>query len=298
MVPMISSSTFSLGLFSVALNPGLFASFPWLSPIAQNFQSYRFTSLSFTYVPTCGTTTTGLLMMAFDPDPSNPSPNSLPAMYSYRVRVASQPWARTTLSVPVSSFGGKSSLRKMVRNAGETVANSSLPNFDLGTFYLYAGNGTAIPLCGTLEVAYTVEFFVPQPPEGGGISVSEWNPAVTGTTPSVPAPWGNPIVPLTGSLECQFVYNSLLGNVLTFPLPGTYWISLAISGTGSPSYGISASSTVTTLQWNGVGTSTLYIWTAVLKVVDDSSTVSFDFTSGTTVTAARLLVCLGTSFLS
>jgi hypothetical protein len=43
---------------SFILNPGLKATFPWLSGIAQNFQEYEFLGIVFHYVPTSGAVTT------------------------------------------------------------------------------------------------------------------------------------------------------------------------------------------------------------------------------------------------
>lgn len=45
--------------------------FPWLSVLAQNYDMYHLQSLSFEYMPECGSTTVGGLVMAFDYDVSD-----------------------------------------------------------------------------------------------------------------------------------------------------------------------------------------------------------------------------------
>ena len=50
------------------LNPGLQTSFPWLSNIANNFETYKFNSLSVEFIPAVGTSTDGALSIAPDYD--------------------------------------------------------------------------------------------------------------------------------------------------------------------------------------------------------------------------------------
>lgn len=50
------------------LNPGLARQFPWLSKIANNYESYRFTKFNVHYLPNCPTSTLGSLMFVLDFD--------------------------------------------------------------------------------------------------------------------------------------------------------------------------------------------------------------------------------------
>jgi len=57
------------------INPGNEAMFPWLSRVAQNYESYRFKSLKFEFITTAPTTIAGSITMAVDYDPTDPAPN-------------------------------------------------------------------------------------------------------------------------------------------------------------------------------------------------------------------------------
>lgn len=45
--------------------------FPWLSSLAPSFEKYTINSMHLEYVPQCGTTTAGVVYLAFDYDPTD-----------------------------------------------------------------------------------------------------------------------------------------------------------------------------------------------------------------------------------
>lgn len=52
----------------MVLNPGNQALFPWLSKIAWNFTTYKFSHISFEYKTACATTTSGVFVTCLDKD--------------------------------------------------------------------------------------------------------------------------------------------------------------------------------------------------------------------------------------
>lgn len=60
---------------SIAINPGLESSCPWLARLGVAFEKYRFHDLRFHYVPTCPSTFSGYVLMA--PDYDSKDDNSL-----------------------------------------------------------------------------------------------------------------------------------------------------------------------------------------------------------------------------
>jgi len=62
------------------INPGNEAMFPWLSRVAQNYESYLFKRLRFEFITTAPTTVSGSVTMAVDYDPTDPAPNDANAV--------------------------------------------------------------------------------------------------------------------------------------------------------------------------------------------------------------------------
>lgn len=73
-VPVLNQSYYQVGRYR--LNPASTATFPWLSTIAQAFETYRFRKLQFCYKPRCASTIDGAVIMAPDYDAADASPIS------------------------------------------------------------------------------------------------------------------------------------------------------------------------------------------------------------------------------
>ena len=69
---------------SFNLNPGLSSTFPWLAPMAAQWEQYRFKKLLFNYVTRTSTTTVGSILLAPDYDASDAAPTSEVNMASYQ----------------------------------------------------------------------------------------------------------------------------------------------------------------------------------------------------------------------
>lgn len=147
------SSAGFLTSFGYRANPTNFSLFPWLSTIAGNFDKYRFTSLSFEYVPLQPTTQAGRVGLIFDFDSQDALPTLRADCYSYAHSVEGPVWDRLTLKVKTDST-------VRFTEFGSTL---DLKLIDLGQLIVFSDAvGSTITL-GDVLVHYTVELIEPQP---------------------------------------------------------------------------------------------------------------------------------------
>jgi len=75
-----------------AINPANDAVFPWLSPIALRYETYKFHKLDFRYETMVSTSTGGAIFMAVDYDATDPAPTSKQNFLSYKSAVRGPVW--------------------------------------------------------------------------------------------------------------------------------------------------------------------------------------------------------------
>lgn len=151
----ILNSAFNL-IATYEINPGNTSIFSWLSTIANSWEFYQFHTLTFRWVPSVGTATSGNLMMAFDADSTDASPSNLKDMMSYSNAVATNLWKSATIQVDTkdlhrrkSYFTGVSGGQDAnLRNVGELIIASTASD--------------AITSAGYIEVSYDITFETPQ----------------------------------------------------------------------------------------------------------------------------------------
>lgn len=265
LVPGVVATSLSAGLSAYLLNPGLTNVFPWLAPIAGNFASYRFHKLIFKYEPACASTRSGLLAFAFDPDPSNPLPSTLSALYAFRHRTSGSVFATHALDIGRRVSAGP--VKKLVRTTATPVTNSVLSLYDLGTLYVYCGNADSTATLGTLTVSYDIEFFDPQAVESpstidrfvGNNGINNQFPL--GLTPSV---FGNSPVTYNPVSSASTFYFNATGNFLFV----FQWI-----GTGglTTNFVFTASTSVVLISQQASAFSTTYI-TVVMTCTSTQNT--------------------------
>jgi hypothetical protein len=144
---------------SVAVNPGLSGSFPWLSSIANRYQSYKFNSLCFEFITSCSTTFTGNVMLGMDFDAAEAAPLSKPQFMSYRSSVAESPWKDlSTRFLPVDLHKAVSSYIR----TGPLAPNLDIKTYDVGNFYVATQGQVATTAVGDLYVEYDLQLLTPQ----------------------------------------------------------------------------------------------------------------------------------------
>jgi hypothetical protein len=216
-----SSSDFSIQSYPV--NPGLAASYPWLSQLACYFDQYEIMGQMYQFHTTSGyvTSTTpalGAVIMATNYDVYDPPFVSKQAMESYEF---------CTSSIPCQSFvhplecdpQTKPMNKQYVRNS--PVPAGSLLNYDMGTFYIATeGMGATVYTIGELWVVYHVRLSKPKinsfcPPKllaiqftlpvsqqlalfcSASTAVSAYDSSGQATLTSSAAPWPAAVIPPT-----------------------------------------------------------------------------------------------------
>jgi hypothetical protein len=226
--------------YSYDVDPQEASTFTWLSAIASRFEKSSFTKLSFSYKPSCSTTTNGYVIIAYDPDYYDSAPTKTSAL-SWRDSVKTSPWAPAVINA------SKTASELGRRFHGPTIqGDQRVTNF--GKIWVLVDQASAAQNVGELFVHYTVKFHIP---------AIKLPPAVYGV-----------MEVLNGG-----VYTQLSGNMRAEPSPsnpsawqlltaGSYYISVLVS------WSISAATNL--LVFTSPATSLLSEWTAsaVSYVID------------------------------
>jgi len=143
---------------TLALNPANPSAFPWLSRIAVGYELYRFRRLVVHYTPTCGSSTAGMIVGAFDYDATDVSPANKQVLSGYDGAARGNVWNKLDMRCkPMSGW-------YYTGTPGSTVSNpvgTDLKMYDLGKFYLGVYNQATATTVGELTVEYEVEFAKP-----------------------------------------------------------------------------------------------------------------------------------------
>jgi len=206
---------------TVPINPGLSASFPWLSNIARQYESYYVRSMTFEYETQESTATAGTVMLAVDYDAADPAPTSKMQLLSYKGAVRTPGWAPMKFHCTMPEM--------VVHGAGKYVRYVTLAPgldikmYDVGNLYL-ATQGFAGPtVAGELYVSYVIDFMTPQ--LEAPITFSNASAKIVGDVVNVVSIFGD-VNTVTGALPV-----SARGSTLTFPERGSYLVALRLGGT-------------------------------------------------------------------
>lgn len=139
------------------INPGLPGSFPWLSNIANNYETYCFESMRFRYVPRCPTSTAGTVMMHMDYDCLDDVPTSESRLMNSHRAVSGPSWAALELVCDVADL--KKWPQRYTRKGEHVVPDQK--TYDVGRFSLCT-EGVGLQSLGSLFIDYTVTLMTPQ----------------------------------------------------------------------------------------------------------------------------------------
>lgn len=144
---------------SLDINPGLAATFPWLSTQASGWEQYRFRKLDFELVTRAPTTATGGVYIAPDYDVLDSDPTSELQISTYRDTVEDACWKDQTCRLDPSAMFPMGP-RKFVRDG--LVSSGDLKSYDAGRLYVATVGQADTSAIGKLWANYVIEFFVPQ----------------------------------------------------------------------------------------------------------------------------------------
>jgi hypothetical protein len=147
-----------------ALNPGIAATFPWLSNEAAGWERYRFNRLRFCYYTRTGSATPGSFMMAPDYDASDAAPVSEQIASAYEDTEEDAPWKDICCELPARELMGD--MKEKYLRFGALAANQDIKMYDAGNLHACTVDGTTAAW-GKLWVEYDVTLLTPQVPSGG-----------------------------------------------------------------------------------------------------------------------------------
>jgi len=140
------------------VNPGISATFPWLSVIAANYESYKFNKLCFQISTEKPTSVGGSLLMAIDYDANDAAPTTKSAIMAYHNAVRCPVWSQTDY------IADKPDLNKLPQHyiRSTTVSGTDLKTYDVGNLFVCTSGCADTTALGELYVIYDVELITPQ----------------------------------------------------------------------------------------------------------------------------------------
>jgi len=221
------------------INPGLVATFPWLSAVAAQFEQYEMLGLVFEYRPTCansvGTTNTalGTVVMATDYDVYDTNFSSKQQMEAYEFATSCVPY--NSMVHPVECSPRLNILKNQYIRTG--AVTGELHFYDVGNFQLATVGMQQPAVIGELWVSYKVRLLKPKIPTPIGSNLPVWhareNPIGTadathglgtgtpivnnGSTMTLTCTFNTIIVPTVGKYLIFFGQNQTAGNITAVP---------------------------------------------------------------------------------
>jgi len=166
---IVGSTDFAVTKFTI--NPGLLATFPWLSTSAVQYQQYRFHRLAVRYVTRAPTSSTGSVIISPDYTASDDPPATETIASNTQDAIEDSTWKEITCRLDCRAMYATSQ-RKLVR-AGNLAGDMQL--YDSARVYVCTiGQADDSTVIGKLWLDYDVEFFIPQ-----DSSLIHTNPTVT-----------------------------------------------------------------------------------------------------------------------
>jgi hypothetical protein len=272
---------------SFAINPGLAASFPWLSIEAQGWERYKFRKLAYRYTTSTGSTVPGTAIMAPDYDAADAAPASEQVALTYKDRQYCPPWETDKLCRLSPSMMNAAFKEHFVRT-GALAANQDVKTYDVGNLHICTSGGTAVQW-GKVFVEYEVEFFNPQLPAGG---VSASAALVGAGTMSSLAPFGTAAV-ATGALGLSAATDTI--TITGLQVGQEIAVCARITGTTVALWnpaglvGLTTKNELAVDCFNGASTQGALI--ATYTVTAPTATIAFSCTA-VTVTSSSAFVCV------
>lgn len=233
---LLGSVAFANTQYSV--NPGLSGTFPWLSAIAQRYESYLFEYLHFEYETQAATSTTGTVITSLDYDASDAAPTTKSQALAYRASVRSPAWAgHKHTSLPEDIHKRKS---YYVR-AGALAANQDVKLYDCADANFSTQGQASAAAVGELYVEYRVRLMTPQI---GSVGVGEaaWG-SFSGTSNAAPFATVD-----SGNLPATVVSSGTTTSISTWTFTQPWQGVVAIEANGSGITAFAPSGTATSSE--------------------------------------------------
>jgi hypothetical protein len=238
----VSSASTDYAVQKFACNPGVASMFPWLSQVAQRFETYKFKSLMIGYHTRAATSQVGTVGMVFDFSAEDPAPQSQLQALTYEDKSADSPWKEQSMRVNLLS-GDKQPSRYI--RAGAPSGTYDIKTYDVGNCFIFTDGVASSTNLGLLEVYYDVELYKPQTqtPVGGSFSTGGGvdKTHLVGTT-TLFAGTADSIAPFVPSSTSSLTFDQHWQGLVCVTFTGT-----GTTG-GAPSYTITNGGSVAVLQ--------------------------------------------------
>lgn len=153
----ISGSTVWALQKTYALNPGLAATFPWLSIMAAQYQEYRFRRLEFEWVAFAPTSTQGDVILSPDYNAADQPPLTEVDAVDHVGSITDSCWKKFSCRLNPADMHALSD-KKYLRPC---AVAGDIKTFDVGKFYVSTNNEVGSSPIGKLFVHYDVELMTP-----------------------------------------------------------------------------------------------------------------------------------------
>ncbi len=220
----VASAGTAFACASYPCNPGVASIFPWLSSIAQRYETYKFRKLQFEYHTRAATSQVGTVGLVFDFDAEDAAPSSQMMALSYHDKCADSPWKDDCVVLDLVQ-GDRLPVR--YTRSGTPVGSYDIKTYDVGNLHVFVDGVAASTNLGLLEVRYVIDLYTPQiqDPVGG----SFYNNAGQDATHVFGTGFGSNAaqdpqaiaVGTTDSTGQVFTFNQAWQGLVTFTFAGT-----------------------------------------------------------------------------
>lgn len=155
--PINGSINFTTTVY--AIQPGLSDDFPWLAPIAGNFEQYKIEFLEWQYRPLCPTSTAGRVAMVTQFDAADSPFLSFGELANYAGSKFTNAWDSL---VHQSRLRRADYLKKYFVRVGDVPSNGVVDFYDVGNFTIATYGCANANQIGDLWVSYRVRFIKPR----------------------------------------------------------------------------------------------------------------------------------------
>ncbi len=265
---------------TLQINPGLAGVFPWLSQIAQRFESYRFKKLVFAFETESATSATGSVIGAIDYDASDSAPENKTQVMAYRNSVRSPPWSDFSMNSQQEDLNKR---KTYYVRPGALSSNQDIKLYDVGNFYLCTQGQAGTTTVGELYVEYVIDLMTPQlSAPGAGDAI--WG-LFTGTSNAAPA-----ATVAGGNLPVSVVSTGTTLSVTTFTFtqPWQGYVTVGLNGTGlGPPFTFTGTATSSELgEVSNAGATAEYEVASVVANIGSTLIVTI---TNTTITASTFI---------
>jgi hypothetical protein len=230
------SSSIAFASTVYPINAGLYASNPFLSLIANNFEQYEFLGLVYQFKSTSASalsstnTALGTIMMATNYDVLDAPFANKQQMEAYMFSTSCAPSEH--MLHPVECDPKQNALANLYCRSGSIPSGSDQRFYDMGNLQISTVGSQAAAVIGEIWVSYHVRLLKPKLPTplGANLLCAHFASNVTSTTSTAAAPFGSGPVTRAGSTYPATVVNSA-ATPLTMPVVGRFIITISATGT-------------------------------------------------------------------